>query len=168
MQHAKNDSKPAVRSGLLRMLYDTAFYLPDVGREMCLLATQAERDAARWHVWRRLFRSAHYWLLCAAVVAVMIPLFLGGMWLATWTRLRVGSGIPQFETLFLTAYGAVCVAIFSVAGMWPLRRMVLRELRGYLNSRQIPVCVHCGYDLRGNSSDRCPECGHALTTAAGG
>ena len=25
-----------------------------------------------------------------------------------------------------------------------------------------PFCLHCGYDLRGSVSDRCPECGTAF------
>ncbi|MGF1634927.1 MAG: hypothetical protein ACFCVE_13825 [Phycisphaerae bacterium] len=29
------------------------------------------------------------------------------------------------------------------------------------------VCLHCGYDLRGITSDRCPECGLAFDRAAG-
>ncbi len=26
-----------------------------------------------------------------------------------------------------------------------------------------PFCLHCGYDLTGSVSDRCPECGHAFS-----
>ncbi len=32
-------------------------------------------------------------------------------------------------------------------------------LRQYLNDQGIPVCRGCGYDLRGQTNARCPECG---------
>ncbi|MBI1826198.1 MAG: hypothetical protein HYR83_07405 [Planctomycetes bacterium] len=28
----------------------------------------------------------------------------------------------------------------------------------------IPVCIKCGYCLRGNDSDKCPECGREIET----
>ncbi len=28
-------------------------------------------------------------------------------------------------------------------------------------------CLRCGYDLTGNVSGRCPECGHRISTAQG-
>ncbi len=36
-----------------------------------------------------------------------------------------------------------------------------RILRRYLRERGMPTCVKCGYDLTGNVSGRCPECGKA-------
>jgi hypothetical protein len=39
------------------------------------------------------------------------------------------------------------------------RRPALRLLRRRLNELGRPVCVQCGYDLRGQTEARCPECG---------
>lgn len=39
------------------------------------------------------------------------------------------------------------------------RRPALRLLRRRLNELGRPVCAQCGYDLRGQTEPRCPECG---------
>lgn len=38
-------------------------------------------------------------------------------------------------------------------------KTVRRNLREYLNSIEIPICIFCGYQLHGACSERCPECG---------
>ena len=39
---------------------------------------------------------------------------------------------------------------------YPRLRMLIRA---ELNARGVPVCMPCGYDLRGQLEPRCPECG---------
>ena len=49
------------------------------------------------------------------------------------------------------------VVFCLVAGIWAVPRT---RARHRLRSRQAGgLCLNCGYDLRGNSSPRCPECG---------
>ena len=43
---------------------------------------------------------------------------------------------------------------------WPFRRHIQRSLREQLAESGIPVCIQCGYDLTGNESGMCPECGN--------
>lgn len=63
----------------------------------------------------------------------------------------------EFE-LLLCAVGIV--GLILNLGLRRLRAARLRtELREYLNRSGITVCMKCGFDLRGNSSERCPECG---------
>jgi hypothetical protein len=38
-------------------------------------------------------------------------------------------------------------------------RMTRATLRDVLQERDTPICLHCGYDLRGQTEPRCPECG---------
>ena len=49
------------------------------------------------------------------------------------------------------------VGIFLICG--PEWR---RYLRQELNARGIPICMKCGYDLTGNESGTCPECGEKV------
>jgi hypothetical protein len=56
------------------------------------------------------------------------------------------------NTLF---YAAVLWFIFAIPG--GVKRL-RRRAKGW--------CIHCGYDLRGASHDRCPECGKAVHGAA--
>ena len=40
-----------------------------------------------------------------------------------------------------------------------LRRPFQRALREALQRKGVPICLKCGYDLRGQTEPRCPECG---------
>lgn len=42
------------------------------------------------------------------------------------------------------------------------RARTRRAIRMELARRGIPVCVQCGYDIRGLPENRCPECGEAF------
>jgi hypothetical protein len=52
------------------------------------------------------------------------------------------------------ALWAVLTALLSVTAFWRHRRRSMRIKRG--------LCLSCGYDLTGNMSGVCPECGKAL------
>ena len=43
--------------------------------------------------------------------------------------------------------------------IWFTRRDIRRRLREQLVKKGIPVCITCGYNLTGNESGVCPECG---------
>ncbi len=45
---------------------------------------------------------------------------------------------------------------------WYLRNSMRKYLREQLIARGVPICLHCGYDLRGQTEPRCPECGKAF------
>ena len=57
--------------------------------------------------------------------------------------------------LFLTA--ALLIRVFI------LTRSQLRQmLRKTLREQGVPICILCGYDLKGCVSDKCPECGEPI------
>ena len=62
-------------------------------------------------------------------------------------------------TLYLSAGAGLAV------GAWLYRRRTRRIIREILNQRGVLICVPCGYDLTGNVSGRCPECGVATPVA---
>ncbi|MBI4717021.1 MAG: hypothetical protein HY763_04395 [Planctomycetes bacterium] len=43
--------------------------------------------------------------------------------------------------------------------IWVGRKEFRRSLRQQLVDRGFPICIKCGYDLRGQHRPRCPECG---------
>lgn len=57
------------------------------------------------------------------------------------------------------------ILAFVVVLRWLHRRGAARWLRVKLVEEGVPVCVECGYLLRGLSpgAERCPECGRSLT-----
>lgn len=74
-------------------------------------------------------------------------------------------------TLFIAicfSHPASLVLIFTIIAALPFAQAYLynRPLRQFLRqelaARGVPICIHCGYDLRGQTEPRCPECGHAF------
>ena len=47
----------------------------------------------------------------------------------------------------------------SLSGIWLSRARIRRRLRQQLISDGFLICEPCGYDLRGLTEPRCPECG---------
>jgi hypothetical protein len=47
-----------------------------------------------------------------------------------------------------------------------LRGRVRRALRTELVRAGVPICIPCGYDLTGNVSGKCPECGTPIESEA--
>jgi len=43
-----------------------------------------------------------------------------------------------------------------------LRNRMRKGLRRYLRDEGVILCIPCGYDLAGNESGVCPECGEAV------
>ena len=62
------------------------------------------------------------------------------------------------KSMVTLLYLAYVLAALSVP-TWFTRRAIRRELRVQLTQRGIPICIPCGYDLTGNVSGVCPECG---------
>jgi hypothetical protein len=71
--------------------------------------------------------------------------------------------IPRipWRVVWLAAVASGGWSLFLILGLnlaW--RRTWTLELRKVLRQRGIPICLHCGYDLRGLTEARCPECGN--------
>ena len=74
--------------------------------------------------------------------------------------------LPRFAD-FLVSVAALSL-VFSAylySTLWVYRRRIERVLRERLLELGIPVCLHCGYDLRGQTVPRCPECGRGFDPA---
>lgn len=80
------------------------------------------------------------WTVTFAVCLVLL-LRLDSWWIAGTTAALVSCGL-----------------LWAQHSFW-LRPMLRRNLRQQLTDRGVAICLHCGYDLRGLTSDYCPECG---------
>ncbi len=88
------------------------------------------------------------WLLSGAILGIVFPRLqvpLIGTHLPLWS----GSGVA----------GIILSTAFLIGFQYLWRRPIQRMLRQELAARGVPICIRCGYDLRGQTEPRCPECG---------
>jgi hypothetical protein len=135
------------------------WFLPETSR----LPEQRERSLVAARVLRMLGFTGPRGFLVGAflfVPSVLIARELSGL-------LRVGYGwlVP-----FWAVYAAACICVQVLMAV-AVRRSVRRRVRKELSERGLPVCAACGYDLTGNVSGTCPECGqpskHSLVKQSG-
>jgi len=73
--------------------------------------------------------------------------------------LKLMCPFPAPTMLFMTASFGVILLFLSVGNLVFAKSRITSNLRRQLVQRTIPVCLTCGYDLRGQTELRCPECG---------
>ena len=64
--------------------------------------------------------------------------------------------LPYYTTAMLLA---VFFFVLMLAYFWYFRDVIRRSLRRQLAEIVVQLCITCGYDLTGNESGVCPECG---------
>lgn len=101
-----------------------------------------EDDDTRYTVHARAKAQRLGWFewVCAIVMFALIPFMVRGDLFPFW----------------LPAVGTLLVILLS--RLW-YRDRVRRQIRAAMCRAGIPICVHCGYDTRGLTENRCPECG---------
>jgi uncharacterized membrane protein (DUF485 family) len=125
--------------------------------ELDRVESKAERKRLAKNAMRPFFgwRRRLYWLVTFPLMFVLtITVAVLLAFCAFWVGLPEGVGI------------LIGIAVGSVVGVmlaaWVFRRRLARNLRQQLLERGHAVCLACGYDLTGNVSGRCPECGEAI------
>ncbi len=129
---------------------------------------RGQHDAMHW---RRVRRRS----LSSAILA----LALGGMWAwsaanslrraASWQQgfVRTLPGVQtEFqETLRIMHETATCYVVLALVCLAAIPFFVVRYRRATLRMLQAENrCTRCGYDLRGLTEPRCPECGTPFST----
>ena len=102
-------------------------------------------------------RTWRFWLTLLALAG----LYMAATMLAAWTMTQY-LGSPDW-----VRHAAVgcCGVVVSLAAWRLFRDRTRRHLREKLIQLGVPICLPCGYDLRG-STDRCPECGTTFENVA--
>ena len=124
--------------------------------ELDLFPTPEERRLAeRQFVWTSTGRG--FWFGLLTFVYVSIGSLMGSQ-LAAWLDPRAG---PWYYVIRCLSF-VLIVLSGGVGGVWLYSASTRRRLREELNRRGIAVCMKCGYDLRGQVEQRCPECGTTM------
>ncbi len=87
-------------------------------------------------------------------IAILLSVVASTGVFVLWDKLV--ASVPSRWSVYLLS--ALCL-IGSGIAMWFTREDIRRRLRTELVRKSIPVCIPCGYNLKGNVSGICPECG---------
>ncbi len=98
-------------------------------------------------------------LFALPTLVLAIGLFAIGPSLAN--RLAVVLPVLPYQAWWTALVGLTLAGLY-VAWWVVVRARVQRRLRTRLVRLGVPICVGCGYDLTGNMSGRCPECGQQV------
>ena len=122
---------------------------------------ESQSDAkAAMHAWRkRMLKMPRFWLGLLGYT-----LGVGALVLVTLVSLR--PWLKLTPSMFGGIVGGVTGGSGTVVLTWFWRHRCRRFLRRQLLASGIPICLKCGYDLRG-SKDICPECGTTMQENAG-
>jgi predicted RNA-binding Zn-ribbon protein involved in translation (DUF1610 family) len=127
--------------------------------ELLLFPNDETRSTAMRRAEISPMRSPFFWIVSFALGSLMIVatlLILKEIRFVEWPL------PPYIRTIPI---GALVGGVVTYVVVRSTRHLVRRSLRLQLQEMSIPVCLHCGYDLRGQVDPRCPECGQPFDPA---
>jgi hypothetical protein len=127
--------------------------------ELALFESDAERIAALKAFQKAIWRNRNFWLMSVLYGMINAVGIAGGTWLMT--RLAYFSTVPR--PIMTSIPAMVLGTLFGLSFQFIWRRPIQRALREHLVAKGVPICLHCGYDMRGLPEPRCPECGECAT-----
>lgn len=132
--------------------------------ELAFFDTPPEGRLAMKTFWRRTRRRPLFWLQTLAIglfTGVVVPLSARTI----VPLLRISGPRILTRAVASAILGTIVGVAVGLAFQYLWRRPVQRYLREQLIARGVPICLHCGYDLRGQTEPRCPECGREFAEA---
>jgi hypothetical protein len=128
--------------------------------ELNLFPTEEDRKKAG--------RAANWIILGSWSFWLGLPTILVGFPLLDHLVHRLNLLTGSVGALFRIALMSVCPCVCVIGIVWLKARQVRRFLRQRLQEVGVPICVQCSYDLTGNTSGICPECGTPCANATTG
>jgi hypothetical protein len=121
-------------------------------REYALFGTEGD--------WQRALDAAIESTYGHAMLYSLVALLAGGAGIMIdWTAPPLTQYVPALFINVLAALLGGGAILVPTIGMALFRRQIRRRLRQVLRHSDVPICLECGYDLRGQTARRCPECG---------
>jgi len=121
-----------------------------------LLENMEERRRAYGSMWRSFRKDRRNWVSISMCVLGFAFIQRGCVGACALT-----AGGPWSHVGFAMAIIVVTVLPLLVFPFTFIlhRKRISMYLRKYLNEHGVPICMTCGYDLRGQVNAYCPECG---------
>lgn len=117
---------------------------------------RVDAKADRRELWRTAYnpvlKSVAYWLI--AIVAQILGQAVFRF--VTWQCAPFIGAYAVWLRLLAPGIGAMVAGVLT---LWLVRRRITLNVRQQLMERGLPTCLACGYDLTGNVSGACSECG---------
>ena len=129
-------------------------FLEAIFPELRRLETDSQRRVAFTDAKSRLESLPLYVSIGIGVVLLFGAVIFSLPWLGVPMELRGRIRLAGLIVVFLCPWWLLFV----------LRRRMRRLLRESLVKVRIPICIHCGYDLTGNTTGVCPECGTQIAS----
>jgi len=127
--------------------------------ELAFFADRRERRAVLKRFWRERVGLGR-------LLLITVALGLGGgivqvLYTTTTERLLTAWGVADRGWVG-GCFAGLAGATIGLAIQYLFRKPLRKYLREQLNAKGVPICIACGYDLRGQVDPRCPECGTAF------
>lgn len=129
------------------------YYVTD---ELKRFPDEESRKAAVKQVNREVALS---WLYLGTLIVLAIPLVELSGAITRALAPFMPAIVPGFQRLLSYLFYGLLMGGAVYGYFWLRRHRARRILRAHLIKRGVPICLHCGYDLRGQTDPRCPECG---------
>lgn len=127
-----------------------------LGTDAALFGNKAEARRAL-----RAVRLQHWWVYGLGIISVVVLGRIVLHWLRStnWISALIHQGIPRWVLCLVAVVFGLMLYGVNLIIVWLFRHRMRRHLHRQLRVRGVPVCEVCGYDMRGNTSGLCPECG---------
>jgi hypothetical protein len=130
-----------------------------VGRQF---VSRIQNSATRQQLKRCIATDWRYYLIFLPILVLVVTSVFAVFLPTGHLLLGAISHLWYLLLLGLLLNGLFSFLLVIVLGGIAMRMIMGKEIRRQLNRIAGPICIQCGYDLRGCADQRCPECGEMV------